>query len=166
SVTWSPYYKITTHVRAESDGGTSLMVSVNGIPHQRVTLAERREKQETPDTVPFEPLPAQQGAQGAGQTANPPPASRTPSVPGLDRVLIVGAGTGPDVAIALRHGAAHIDAVEIDPKLAQLGRDRNPDHVYSDPRVEVHVDDGRAFLERTDTKYNLILFALPDSLTL
>ena len=52
------------------------------------------------------------------------------------------------------------------PEVAQLGRDRNPDHVYSDPRVRVHVDDGRAFLERTDTKYDLILFALPDSLTL
>src|SRR5207253_10682955 len=32
--------------------------------------------------------------------------------------------------------------------------------------VDVDVDDGRAFLERTDTRYDLILFALPDSLTL
>jgi SAM-dependent methyltransferase len=168
SVTWSPYYKITTHERAESDGGTSLMVSVNGIPHQRVTLAERREKQEPQYTVPYERIAAQQVTGGTGQpTIHPPTGSATQAtLPGLDRVLIVGAGTGTDVAIALRHGAAHIDAVEIDPKLAQLGRDRNPDHVYSDPRVRVHVDDGRAFLERTDTKYNLILFALPDSLTL
>ena len=29
-----------------------------------------------------------------------------------------------------------------------------------------HVDDGRAFLQRTRTKYDLVLFALPDSLTL
>ena len=168
SVTWSPYYKITTHERAESDGGTSLMVSVNGIPHQRVTLAERREKQEPQYTVPYERIAAQQVTGGIGQpTIHPPTGSATQArLPGLDRVLIVGAGTGTDVVIALRHGAARIDAVEIDPKLAQLGRDRNPDHVYSDPRVRVHVDDGRAFLERTDTKYNLILFALPDSLTL
>ncbi len=81
-------------------------------------------------------------------------------------MLIVGAGTGTDVAIALRKGAKHVDAVEIDPALLQLGRDRNPDRPYQDPRVTAHVDDGRAFLERTDTKYDLILFALPDSLTL
>jgi hypothetical protein len=32
--------------------------------------------------------------------------------------------------------------------------------------VTQHNDDGRAFLERSDRKYDLILFALPDSLTL
>ena len=84
----------------------------------------------------------------------------------LDNVLIVGAGTGTDVAIALRKRRQHVDAVEIDPVLLQLGRDRNPDHAYQNPRVTTHVDDGRAFLERTDTSYDLILFALPDSLTL
>jgi tRNA1(Val) A37 N6-methylase TrmN6 len=179
SVTWSPYYKITTHERSESDGGSSLMVSVNGIPHQRVTLAERRERQEPQYTVPYQRI-ATRAAGGNAQTSRLPTAEenlqglpqllargQTPAQPTLlDRVLIVGAGTGTDVAIALRHGAQHIDAVEIDPKLAQLGRERNPDHVYADPRVSVHVDDGRAFLERTGSRYNLILFALPDSLTL
>ena len=32
--------------------------------------------------------------------------------------------------------------------------------------MTTYVNDGRAFLERTDKKYDLILFALPDSLTL
>ena len=81
-------------------------------------------------------------------------------------MLIVGAGTGTDVAIALRNGAKHVDAVEIDPALLQFGRDHNPDRAYDDPRVTTHVDDGRAFLERTDDEYDLIFFALPDSLTL
>jgi hypothetical protein len=81
-------------------------------------------------------------------------------------VLVVGAGSGSDVAIALSKGAKHVDAVEIDPRILQLGRQHNPDHVYQDPRVTAHVNDGRAFLERTDTKYDLILFALPDSLAL
>ena len=67
---------------------------------------------------------------------------------------------------ALRHGAKHIDAVEIDPELYQLGKRLNPDHPYQNPRVSVHINDGRAFLERTHTKYDMILFALPDSLTL
>jgi hypothetical protein len=32
--------------------------------------------------------------------------------------------------------------------------------------VSVHIDDGRAFIEQTTHTYNLIMFALPDSLTL
>ena len=48
----------------------------------------------------------------------------------------------------------------------QIGRDRHPDRPYSDPRVTVHVDDGRAFMERTDARYDLVLFALPDSATI
>ena len=32
--------------------------------------------------------------------------------------------------------------------------------------MTVHIDDGRAFVERDDGQYDLILFALPDSLTL
>ncbi|MCI0686420.1 MAG: methyltransferase domain-containing protein [Sporichthyaceae bacterium] len=143
SVSWSPYYKVTTYDRDEGET-SSLMVRVNGIPHQRVTTAEAREQQEPQYVTAYQRL-----------VTNP-----------LDNVLIVGAGTGTDVAIALRKGAKHVDAVEIDPALLQLGRDRNPDHAYQDPRVTTHVDDGRAFLERTDTNYDLILFALPDSLTL
>ena len=30
----------------------------------------------------------------------------------------------------------------------------------------MHIDDGRAFLERTDRTYDTVIFALPDSLTL
>ncbi len=55
----------------------------------------------------------------------------------FDDVLILGAGSGTDVAAALRHGAKHVDAVEIDPAILRLGRAHHPDHPYSDPRVTV-----------------------------
>ena len=84
----------------------------------------------------------------------------------VDNVLIVGAGSGTDVAIALSKGASHIDAVEIERRILQLGRQHNPDHAYQDARVTTHTNDGRAFLQSTHTKYDLILFALPDSLAL
>ena len=142
-VFWSPYYKVSTAATDDGNGGTAWSVSVNGIPHQRLTSAATREKQE-----PFY-------LQTYAQDPHPP-----------GNVLIVGAGTGTDVAIALKQGARHIDAVEIDPTLLRFGRQHNPDHVYTDPRVSEHVNDGRAFLEQTHTKYNLIIFALPDSLTL
>jgi SAM-dependent methyltransferase len=82
------------------------------------------------------------------------------------RVLVIGAGNGNDVATALAHGAQSVDAVEIDPKLMAIGVEFHPSHPYQDPRVHQIIDDGRAFLERTDNTYDLIIFALPDSLTL
>jgi SAM-dependent methyltransferase len=100
----------------------------------------------------------------AGQPFYRDPYTHLPSTP--RDVLIVGAGSGNDVALALSQGATHVDAVEIDPVLQRLGRDLHPEHPYQNPRVSVHIDDGRAFLERTDARYDLILFALPDSLTL
>ena len=83
----------------------------------------------------------------------------------FDDVLILGAGTGTDVAAALRHGARHVDAVEIDPVILRLGAEHHPDHPYSDPRVRAINDDARHYLATTDRKYNLIVFALIDSLT-
>lgn len=81
-------------------------------------------------------------------------------------VLVLGAGSGSDVAIALANGAEHVQGVEIDPVIQALGRDLHPDKPFSDPRVQVAIDDGRAFLRNTSEKYDLIIFALPDSLTL
>jgi hypothetical protein len=142
-VFWSPYYKVTTTASDDGYGATAWNISVNGIPHQRLTSAAAREKSE--------PYYLQTYAQ-------------IPRSPG--NVLIVGAGTGTDVAIAVKQGARHVDAVEIDPTLLRFGRQHNPDHIYSNPKVTTHVNDGRAFLEQSHTKYDLIIFALPDSLTL
>jgi hypothetical protein len=139
--TWSPYYRVTAFP-TQPDG--SVRVRVNGLPHQSILpLSLLRSSQ------PFYLYPYQHLA------GNP-----------LDDVLVVGAGTGNDVAVALAEGAKHVDAVEIDPVLQATGRERHPNQPYSDPRVTAYVNDGRAFLERTDTRYDLIAFALPDSLTL
>ena len=136
---WSPYYKI--RLNPHPSGAVTLLV--NGIPHQTIDLAQRRL-----DAVPIYGLPYQH--------RKATPAS----------VLIVGAGSGDDVAIALRLGAQHVDAVEIDPRIHDIGVHRNPDRAFQDPRVSSYVNDGRAFLEQTARRYDLILFALPDSLTL
>lgn len=81
-------------------------------------------------------------------------------------VAIVGAGSGNDVAAALRGGAEHVDAIEIDPAILMLGRDAHPEHPYQDPRVHAVVNDARSFLRTTDQKYDLIVFGLLDSHTL
>jgi SAM-dependent methyltransferase len=84
----------------------------------------------------------------------------------FENVLILGAGSGTDVAAALRHAARHVDAVEIDPVIIRLGRERHPDQPYSDPRVTIVNDDARHFLRTTTKKYDLVVFALIDSLTM
>jgi len=83
----------------------------------------------------------------------------------FDDVLILGAGSGTDVAAALRHGAKHVTAVDIDPVILRLGAERHPDKPYSDPRVTIVNDDARHFLRTTTKRYDLVVFALIDSLT-
>jgi hypothetical protein len=83
----------------------------------------------------------------------------------FEDVLILGAGTGTDVAAALQHGAKHVDAVEIDPIIIRIGAAGHPDHPYSDPRVTVVNDDARHFLRMSTKRYDLVVFALIDSLT-
>ena len=85
---------------------------------------------------------------------------------GFEDVLILGAGSGTDVSASLLHGSKRIDAVEIDPAIVRLGRRFHPDRPYADPRVHVVTDDARHFLRTTEKKYDLVVFALIDSLTL
>jgi len=141
---WSPYYKVKTK-HSSYQGVPLLTITVNGVPHQQAIPADARLQWEPQYGLPYD-------------RAN---VGKSPK-----NVLIIGAGSGSDVAIALKKGAQHVDAVEIDPRIRDLGRALHPDHPYQDPRVTSHIDDGRAFLSRTDKKYDLVLLALPDSLTL
>jgi|HubBroStandDraft_6_1064221.scaffolds.fasta_scaffold02814_2 SAM-dependent methyltransferase len=87
-------------------------------------------------------------------------------VPRPQNILILGAGAGNDVAGALRHGAEHVDAVEIDPVILGMGRQYHPEHPYNSPRVTVYTGDARSFLKKATKKYDLIVFAFLDSSTL
>jgi spermidine synthase len=86
--------------------------------------------------------------------------------PAPARVAIVGAGTGNDVAAALRRGAGHADAIEIDPAILELGVLYHPERPYDSPRVTRVVDDARTFLRSTRQTYDLIVYGLLDSHTL
>jgi len=84
----------------------------------------------------------------------------------LDTVLVVGAGTGNDLALLLQRGAKYIDAVEIDPVIADIGAAVHFQQPYADRRVHLHVDDARAFLRKTTRSYDAIVFGTLDSQTL
>ena len=81
------------------------------------------------------------------------------------RVLIVGAGAGNDVAAALRNGAGEIDAVEIDPLIYELGKQLHPDHPYDSWRVHMILNDARNYFRQANIKYDVVIFGLLDSHT-
>lgn len=138
---WSSYYKVDV----EEYSKKRYAVNVNGLTQQIIESVEQRKQ-----VKPFYLLPYEH-RQTSGD---------------LKKVLIIGAGTGGDVAIALAEGAQQVDAVEIDPRLYRLGQKLNPDHPYANPRVRVYINDGRAFLQQSQTQYDLIIFALTDALAM
>jgi SAM-dependent methyltransferase len=81
------------------------------------------------------------------------------------RVAIVGSGSGNDVATALRMGADHVDAIEIDPAIAFLGTKYHPERPYDDPRVTLSINDARNFFRTADQQYDLIVYGVLDSHT-
>ncbi len=133
---WSPYYRIAYRP-------SKRVITVNGLSHQQMFEV---------DKSPTYSL-AYWLARDAGR-------------PSFDDVLVIGAGSGNDVAHALRNGAKRIDAVEIDPVIARIGREEHPNKPYADPRVHLTIDDGRAFVQRSGGSYDMAVYALVDSLTL
>lgn len=87
-------------------------------------------------------------------------------VPKIDTALVLGAGTGNDVALLIQLGARYIDAVEIDPTILTIGKVLHFQAPYADPRVHAHVEDARQFLRRTRQHYDLIVLGTLDSQTL
>jgi spermidine synthase len=81
-------------------------------------------------------------------------------------VLILGAGTGADVLLALYEGAERIDAVELNPQITKLVTEDYADfagHLYDDERVTIHTGEARGFVTRSKEQYDLIQVALLDS---
>ncbi len=83
------------------------------------------------------------------------------------RVLVIGAGGGIDTQIALAHGVREINAVEINPTTAYLLTGPYADNLarmYEKPGVRLHVEDGRSFVRRDPTRYDVIMLHYTDSL--
>lgn len=140
---WSPYYRISVFDNNGEGYDRSYVLDVNNIAHQYVSRYDYRQ--------PFYYAPYQAFPNAL-----------------YKKILIIGAGTGADTAtaLALDPAVTHIDAVEIDPKIYQLGKELNPDKPYNDSRVHIHIDDGRDFLHNSTETYDLIEYAVTDSLTL
>lgn len=79
------------------------------------------------------------------------------------KTLILGAGGGEQVLLALYHGAPRIDAVELNPQVIDLVADEHAEFagaIYAHPSVETHVGEARSFVARTEEQFDLIQMPL------
>jgi hypothetical protein len=157
---WSPYYRIdmiTQIKRADRDVQIN-EIETNMVSHQIVEPVARIPAASYANYAL--PYLFQRDLRGpAGESLWPP----------IKRVLIIGAGSGNDVARALQWlpPDARVDAVEIDPVIYKLGVKHHPNQPYDDPRVHLELNDGRNFLRSAPAEtYDLVIFALVDSLVL
>jgi hypothetical protein len=82
------------------------------------------------------------------------------------KVLVVGAGGGTDVLLALKENASSITALESNAQVAELMTGPYADfsgHVYSRPGVRLLIREARQFLHVTEDRFDLIQLSLLDS---
>ena len=134
-ILWSPYYSIQL-LKGEDK---SLSVYVNQLFHQKAVNFDKDSAASEKYGFPYKWF-------------------------NTGRVLIAGSGTGNDVYIALKAGARHIDAVEIDPVILNLGRKGHPQMPYDSDRVKVFTDDARSFMHKSLAgQYDMIVYGTLDS---
>jgi len=82
------------------------------------------------------------------------------------KVLILGAGGGADVLQAKYFKTESIDAVELNPQMADLVNNSYADfagNLYTDKNVHMHIDEARGFVAASNAQYDLIQVALLDA---
>lgn len=132
--TWSPYYSIQTKT-VDND---SLNIYVNRFFYQQAVNFDTNQEAKWKYLLPY-------------HFTKP------------KNVLILGAGSGNDVAVANFVGVPAVDAVEIDQEIYNLGFKKHPLSPYQNANVTVHIDDARSFLKKNDTKYDMIVLGTLDS---
>jgi spermidine synthase len=144
---WSPYQKLSVIDK----GNHEYEIDVNEVGYMSIANV-------TPEYLATNPVLASRYLDSSYD-------SPFQFVPNVNRVLVVGAGAGNDVAAALRHGATHVDAIEIDPLISTIGKRLHPEHPYSSPKVHLITNDARNYMRNCRDKYDVIVFGLLDSHT-
>jgi len=84
----------------------------------------------------------------------------------LKKVLVVGAGGGTDVLLALKQKASSVIALESNAQVAELMTGPFAGfsgHLYSKPEVQLVIREARQFLHGTEDRFDLIQVSLLDS---
>jgi hypothetical protein len=148
---WSPYYRIDLEAHVVSGVALGERLSVNRDVHQLALDLSDRMLREHPGVVT-----SRRRRYALPWFACSPPEGA--------RVLVAGAGTGNDVAEALRHDPTSVLAVELDPVILAIGRERHPEKPYDSKSVEVVADDARAAFERLrGAGFDVLVYGLIDA---
>ena len=85
-----------------------------------------------------------------------------------ETVLIIGSGAGITAREVLRYKEVEsVTAVDLDPIIVEMGRTFEPFIAFTrgslnDPRVTTILEDGRAFIENSNDRWDVIIVDLPD----
>jgi spermidine synthase len=150
---WSPYQKLTLRKADNKKEIGEYIVNVNNTGYQ--VILDLRES-----NIPQKKHKFNSEMFGLSQYDIPLLLHPNP-----EKYLIVGSGTGNDVAGGLRHQVDEIVAVEIDPAIISMGRHYHPERPYSSSNVKVINDDARSFFATCKEKFDIITFGLLDSHT-
>jgi len=150
---WSPYQKLSLRPIYDAGDIISYEVSTNDSWYQRIVNLSPDFLKRHPGLLSGQPV--EWDPYNLPYRFSPSPRS----------VLVLGAGTGNDVAAALRNGAQQVTAVEIDPLILQLGRKLHFEKPYDSPRVTAITDDARSYIQNSHEQFDLIVFSLLDSHT-
>jgi hypothetical protein len=148
-VYYSPYQVIALRLPDTGDAVPSMNVRVNHCFYQEIL-----------DCRPAATAISERNAKGAVYYDLP---YKLRGLPG--DVLVVGAGTGNDVAAALRNDATSVTAVEIDPAIVFLGQRLHPERPYQDARTRQLTNDARTYFRQTDDRFDTVIYGLLDSHT-
>ncbi|NLH49575.1 MAG: hypothetical protein GX444_13390 [Myxococcales bacterium] len=143
TVDWNSFSRVIAFARPDIG---DIMIEIDGIAHTPIT--------------PFD-----------GDTAKTQDAAaylqRLPYIirPG-STTLIFGSGGGEHVLTALDAGAKRVVALEYNPLVVDLVRNRFANvsgGLYNRPDVDVVIDEGRSYIRRTNEKFDVIQFTLIDT---
>src|SRR5207248_5497499 len=80
---------------------------------------------------------------------------------------IIGPGGGEDVLRAVANGSRSVTGIEINPIIANtIMRGRYADyaqHLYERPDVQIHVADGRSFIQNSRQQFDVVQMTLVDT---
>ncbi len=85
-----------------------------------------------------------------------------------ETVLLIGGGAGGSLEQVLKYPVNRVDYVELDPEIIRLTLQYLPEQErqsFSNERVHLFFQDGRAFLKNTSNSYDIIILNLPDPST-
>jgi len=88
--------------------------------------------------------------------------------PQAERVLLVGGGAGGSLGQILKYPRTKVDYVELDPEIIRMSFEILPEKeqkILKDKRVQIFYQDGRAFLDKTQGTYDIIILNLPEPAT-